>query len=1293
MKNTVQWWITLLALAAAACSSGPARTGQLKVTAAASALGSGVAGVWVQLTNTSTNQAVEGWTTNDAGVWTTTFQAVPVGTYDVYAKAVDGSGAIQYETPKPYPGGPIVVTPSGSATLTLVLQQKTPAPPPANTAPYFVSLYTNQQTISSRSAVQLTATAADPDAGDALTFSWSAQADLGTFGAPTSTATTSSVAWTPPGTGAFVLTCRVQDSHGATASLSIAITVSDAATTGSVNVVNVQLNDFPAVQGIALSNGPARVGQPLLLTATASDANGDPLSFTWTVASCAGSFASQSDTSTTSAVSFTPSAEPAGGACLLTVKADDGKGGTGTATLGVTFQAGVTGAGPQFYVNASKLELGDGDRVELQVMPVDNAAHGTWSYGYSDGLAGQAAGAFTVKSDRVTDGSDRWYAPAACALLGSNDLRLAPAVTVTDSATGLSNTISVPVTLHCPAPWKFAVMSDTQWPNSPDGLNPNSVAVNVINHLNDRFVAAGVKFVVAVGDLTDNGSVLALDTRATFAQALYNAGIGFYPLRGNHESSATAAAEFQRLFPQTQGGLNDQPIPGFTPVTTPAYPAAPLDTGVPFTVGTSFQSFKNATYDYTGLFYSFDFANARFVLVDQFTPVNGASHANLDAAQVDWVGSVLAAKPVGSHGFVFSHKGLITENHADTLFGANPSSAAALQNTFMANLASNGVRYLMGGHDHMHNRALVVSPDGLSTVQDITAASDSYKFYIPASPSNDAKYDVPANGITNGPRETELAQELFTVGYYVFTVDGPRVTVEYFASPNGCSGDCDLTNDVIPYAFSRHETFGYGLNGKEFLVAQGASYDVVQDSRHGTTARILAGTNGSTETDYAARPLKKAIDTAWALPAPGTASAVLTLMGMTSVNSANTDTYALSLSYTGAHPTDGSFGLAVRRGGEWINAVDASAGAVKSFVAGPYQAGMPLGTYGIDPATRTVWAVVNVEGDFAAASFPWSFAVLCDSRSSYASDPAGTASPYYAVDGTSPYFANVARALGREQGIDLVLYPGDLVRGKKPTLTGAQLAADLDLWVASVKPVYDAGLPVYYVRGNHDAYEVSDPANGTAAAIFAAHVGQPGSGANPVGAPLTADTSAAGGVTSYSFSHKGSLFLGVDEYPSGAASPAAYDAAFVRAQLAQAASHKFAFAHQPLWNFKSDELGPVGLADDLQAGNVDLYFSGHVHSYQRIAESGYRFEEMIIGTAGAPQDDPTLVSGGAYTPDPRLTVKGYAGGAAANARLGYAVVTVHGDGSITTVMKFLDDPTSATSTVSTFDAADVTPIP
>ncbi len=65
-------------------------------------------------------------------------------------------------------------------------------------------------------------------------------------------------------------------------------------------------------------------------------------------------------------------------------------------------------------------------------------------------------------------------------------------------------------------PWKFGIMCDTQWPNSPDGKNPN-VAVNVVNHLNQEFINRGVKFVVQTGDLTDNGSNNSLDIRATFA--------------------------------------------------------------------------------------------------------------------------------------------------------------------------------------------------------------------------------------------------------------------------------------------------------------------------------------------------------------------------------------------------------------------------------------------------------------------------------------------------------------------------------------------------------------------------------------------------------------------------------------------------------------------------------------------------------------------------------------------------------------------------------------------------------
>ncbi len=523
-------------------------------------------------------------------------------------------------------------------------------------------------------------------------------------------------------------------------------------------------------------------------------------------------------------------------------------------------------------------------------------------------------------------------------------------------------------------PWKFGVMCDTQWPNSPDNKNPNSVAVSVINHLNQQFIDQGVKFVVAVGDVTDNGSVLALDTRATFAQALYNAGIGFYPLRGNHESSKTAAIEFQKIFPQTQTGLNNQ-TPLASLVTTSYYGAPPLNTNGTFTVGSDFVSYPTTSNGYNGLFYSFDFDNARFVLLDQFTPTDGTSHSVLDALQVDWVGMQLQNRPAGTHAFVFGHKHLISENHTDTLFGGNPSVNPDLQNTFMASLFTNGVRYYMGGHDHIHNRAIVTSPSGTSTVQNIVAASDSYKFYIPQVPSNDVKYDNPA-------REMEISQELFTIGYYIVTVDGPRVTVDYYASPNGCSGDCDETYDVIPYTFTKHETFGYSLNGREFLVAQGQSYTAVQDSFGGTTARILEGSNGSTANDYAGRSFTKAVDTGWAPKTVGTpktdsdtASDILTLWGMADLGSDDTDVFTLALNYNAEmsrpeHLGEGLFGLATRDAdGNWINAVDRNIGGTKKFVMGPWRPGYQLGTYGIDPGTQTAWAVVNYNADFAVARF------------------------------------------------------------------------------------------------------------------------------------------------------------------------------------------------------------------------------------------------------------------------------------------------------------------------------------
>ena len=195
-------------------------------------------------------------------------------------------------------------------------------------------------------------------------------------------------------------------------------------------------------------------------------------------------------------------------------------------------------------------------------------------------------------------------------------------------------------------PWSFGVMADTQWKSNLDGENPNSVAVGIINQLNTQFIGAGVKFVVQVGDITDNGNNPALDTRAVAAQALYDAGIGYYPLRGNHESSQAAATYFQTKFQQTQGQGS-------------------------YVFGAS--NFSSPFLQLNGLSYSFDYGgNARLVLLDQFTRTDGTNNTgrtdNNIIDQQDWIGASLAGKPADSHAFVFAHKGLITENHTDILF-------------------------------------------------------------------------------------------------------------------------------------------------------------------------------------------------------------------------------------------------------------------------------------------------------------------------------------------------------------------------------------------------------------------------------------------------------------------------------------------------------------------------------------------------------------------------------------------------------------------------------------------------
>ena len=508
--------------------------------------------------------------------------------------------------------------------------------------------------------------------------------------------------------------------------------------------------------------------------------------------------------------------------------------------------------------------------------------------------------------------------------------------------------------------WCFGVMSDTQWkPDNESTGGENTCATGIIDALNKQFIDHNCKFVIQVGDLVDKDRYTDssdgshnLATHAAHREILYNNGIGFYPLRGNHEASQAAANEFVALWPQTQGkGDNVNGATNFVP------------------------SYIDGL---KGLTYSFDYENVRCVMIDQFTRLDGTGPSQRDNMpdQVEWVDDMVSSRPDNYHAFVLAHKNLIGGNHKDNLFGNDLTANKESRDAFIESLDVNNVGCYIGGHDHMHHRSLVSDTTGDYKVQHLITSSNSYKFYTPKSGDDG--------------RETILQEELYTIGYYIFTVEGPRVTVDFYSSSTGVDYDSVSLRSYTEQPFYLRERFGYSLNGKRFEVGQGESYTSIVDSYNDTKAKILDGINTNDETDLVGRNLTKTVNTGWADGGlvDAAASDIFTLWGLVDnlslydVNltgalpdedeSQVTDEYVLSISYNprkirASKLLRGSFCIAARDEEDvWVNAVELNEGGTKKFKRGPYKSGYELGTYGVDPSTKTVWAVLNNEGDFVA---------------------------------------------------------------------------------------------------------------------------------------------------------------------------------------------------------------------------------------------------------------------------------------------------------------------------------------
>jgi len=174
----------------------------------------------------------------------------------------------------------------------------------------------------------------------------------------------------------------------------------------------------------------------------------------------------------------------------------------------------------------------------------------------------------------------------------------------------------------------------------------------------------GADFILICGDLTNSGALFELERWLDKMQPLYDAGIGVYPIRGNHDCydnnipKSVWDAAFSGTFSLPDNGPSGE---------------------------------ENVTY-------SFTHKNAFIVGLDQYV--------KLYRNNLDWLEEQFASNEQ-PHVFVFGHTTAFTIDHPDTI-----ALFADQRNVFVNNILAENGRVYFCGHDHFYDHIRLDNGDG-----------------------------------------------------------------------------------------------------------------------------------------------------------------------------------------------------------------------------------------------------------------------------------------------------------------------------------------------------------------------------------------------------------------------------------------------------------------------------------------------------------------------------------------------------------------------------------------------------